>query len=129
MVFGTFDILHPGHLNFFKKARKYGTELSVVIARDKTVKHIKGRFPKNREQKRKKNLLKMPYVDKVHLGFLRDKYRIIEKIKPHYIVLGYDQEPFTDNLRQELRRRRLRARIIRLERPYKHHRYKSSLLR
>src|SRR3989344_5438626 len=34
MVFGTFDILHVGHLDFFKQARKLGDYLLVVVARD-----------------------------------------------------------------------------------------------
>ena len=55
MVFGTFDILHPGHLNFFKQAREFGNFLIAVIARDKTVLKIKGRLPKNNEKKRLKN--------------------------------------------------------------------------
>ncbi|HLC71304.1 MAG TPA: adenylyltransferase/cytidyltransferase family protein, partial [Candidatus Nanoarchaeia archaeon] len=34
MCFGTFDILHPGHLHYLQQAKKYGDYLMVVIARD-----------------------------------------------------------------------------------------------
>ena len=40
MVFGTFDILHQGHLDFFKQARKLVANpfLVVSVARDVNVK-------------------------------------------------------------------------------------------
>ena len=43
MAFGTFDILHAGHLNFFKQARKLSKYpfLIVSVARDVNVKKIK----------------------------------------------------------------------------------------
>ncbi len=41
MCFGTFDILHPGHLYFLRECEKYGDELIVVIARDATVEKVK----------------------------------------------------------------------------------------
>ena len=58
MVFGTFDILHPGHINFFKQAKKYGN-LIAVIARDRTVKQVKGRLPKYSEKQRLKAILSL----------------------------------------------------------------------
>ena len=47
MVFGTFDGLHEGHLDFFKQARQLSKNpfLIVSIARDKNVKIIKKIFP------------------------------------------------------------------------------------
>ena len=44
MVFGTFDILHPGHLDFFKQAREYGDEVVCVIARNINVPGPDGDF-------------------------------------------------------------------------------------
>ena len=44
MVFGTFDYLHEGHKDFFRQAKQYGDELVVVVARDETVKQIKGKL-------------------------------------------------------------------------------------
>ena len=39
MVFGTFDGLHKGHLNFFKQAKNFAENsfLIVSVARDKNV--------------------------------------------------------------------------------------------
>jgi cytidyltransferase-like protein len=44
MVFGTFDFLHKGHLNFFKQARSLAKNpyLIASVARDYNVKRIKG---------------------------------------------------------------------------------------
>ena len=37
MVFGTFDIIHPGHIHLLKEAKEYGDFLIAVIGRDATV--------------------------------------------------------------------------------------------
>jgi len=41
MASGTFDLLHMGHIYYLKEAKKYGNKLSVVIARDTTVRKLK----------------------------------------------------------------------------------------
>ena len=40
-LFGTFDGVHDGHRDLFRQARKYGGRLSVIIARDWTVRQLK----------------------------------------------------------------------------------------
>ena len=52
MAFGTFDLLHPGHINFLNQAKKHG-QLIIVIARDKTVKEVKGKLPQHKEKQEK----------------------------------------------------------------------------
>jgi len=128
MVFGTFDILHKGHLNFFKQAKKHGDYLIAVIARDKTVKKIKKKNAKHHEMFRILNVALSKEVNVAVLGNLKDPYKIIEEYKPSIICLGYDQNSYTEKLEQELKKRKLRARIIKLK-PYKEHIYKSSKLR
>ena len=34
MVFGTFDILHEGHINMFEQAKQYGDFLETLFVRD-----------------------------------------------------------------------------------------------
>jgi len=120
MVFGTFDILHKGHLNFFKQARKHGDYLIAVVARDKTVKEIKGILPHHKEKIRLKNVKK--HADKAVLGMLKNKYKVIEKFKPDIICLGYDQISFIKGLKK------FNISIKRLK-PYKAHIHKSNKLR
>lgn len=128
MVFGTFDILHPGHINFFKQARKHGDYLIAVIARDKTVLKIKGKSPRNSEKTRLAEVLKNEFVNKAVLGGLKNKYAIIKKYQPDIICLGYDQKYFAEQLDQELKKLKLNTKIIRLK-PFKPEKYKTSILK
>lgn len=100
MVFGTFDIIHPGHEFFLKKAKKLGTYLTVVIARDETVHNLKGSPPRTSEDYRLINLKKFGIANKVILGSLDNKLSVIEKEKPDVIALGYDQKFFVNALRK-----------------------------
>lgn len=128
MVFGTFDILHRGHLNFFKQAKKYGKKLIVVIARDSNVKKEKGHWPKFSEKIRLKNIKKLQIVDKVVLGDEKDYFKAIRKERPDIICLGYDQTMKILALKKRLRKIGLvKTKIYRL-RAYKPKIYKSSLL-
>tara|TARA_B100000315_G_C14071504_1_gene360773 strand:+ start:54 stop:500 length:447 start_codon:yes stop_codon:yes gene_type:complete len=128
LILGTFDTLHPGHLSLFRQAREHGDYLTVVIARDETIKEVKKREPVFNEEQRKANLEKLGIVKEVVLGNLEDKYKIIEDIKPDVICLGYDQLFFTENLEEELKKRNINSKIIKLN-PYKEDVYKSSKLR
>ena len=128
MCFGSFDILHPGHLYFLKKAKTFGDKLIVVIAFDSTIKKIKGKDPKYSERERQEHIRELPYVDKVVFGYKEDPYEIIEELNPDIICLGYDQNSFSENLKEILEKRQMKPVIHRLE-PYKEHVYKSSKLK
>jgi FAD synthetase len=125
MAFGTFDILHPGHTSVLKSAKKLGDYLVVVIARDATVLKLKGRKPLFNERVRLKNLKKLDIADKVRLGNLGDKYKVIKDEKPDVIALGYDQKFFVDDLKNVVGKN---VEIVRLK-SYKPKIYKSSKLR
>ena len=126
MVFGTFDIVHPGHLNFFRQAKKFGDELIVVVARDKTVEEVKGKKPLHDEIERLEKVSKAVPAGRVILGKEDDKYQLIEELKPDVICLGYDQNSFSKNLGEELLKRGLKSKILRLE---KYKEYSSSSLK
>jgi len=129
LVFGTFDLFHKGHEYFLQQAKHYGDELFVVVARDDTVCAVKGRAPLHTQHKRKSILESKSYVHKVIMGQKKDKYSIIEKVRPDVIVLGYDQTHFVGNLAHELKKRKIVCKIVRLKKSHKPHIYKSSLLR
>lgn len=128
MAFGTFDILHPGHLYFLRQARKHGDSLVVVLARDITVRQLKKELPVNSERQRASNLEAQHIADKIILGSTADKYKIIEQEKPDIICLGYDQKFFTALLEAELKKRKIRAKVVRIG-PYREDIYKSSILK
>lgn len=125
MVFGTFDIIHPGHLYLFTEAKKLGDALTVIVARDQTVLEVKGRAVQNDENTRLKNIENLHIADKVILGNLADKYQVIREEKPDIIALGYDQRAFVDSLNETLDSK---TKIVRLK-PFKEEIYKSSKLR
>ena len=120
MCSGTFDGLHPGHLNFFTQAKDEGDYLTVVVARDINVKKIKGRLPKNNEQLRLREIKQVNIIDKAILGQTGNIYNIIKKIKPNIICLGYDQKTDRKKLVETFK-----GSIVRLK-PYKEDVYKSS---
>ncbi len=128
MVFGTFDILHKGHISFFKQARKLAKKpyLIVSVARDKNVKKIKKHSPFYSEARRLYNLKKLKFVDKVVLGSKSGYLKHILNNKPDIVALGYDQKAYTKNLFQKLNNQGLKVVIKRL-RPFKAQIYKSSL--
>src|SRR5258708_11063957 len=101
LVFGTFDILHPGHLNFFKQARKLSTRsyLIVSLARDVNVKKIKGNRPVYNEKQRLKRIQKLEVVNKAVLGGINNYLPHILKESPHVIALGYHQKAYAKNLK------------------------------
>lgn len=129
MVFGTFDIFHPGHRNFLEQAKKQGDYLIVVVGRDATVEKVKGRKPKNEEKERMRIIQESGLAEEVVLGNLDDKYAVIEKHKPNVICLGYDQQFFVDGLIQRLKNLGLeKTEVIKLE-AFKPEIYKSSKLK
>ncbi len=60
-VSGCFDMLHSGHVAFFKEASAYG-DLYVGIGSDKTINRLKGRHTFNSEQERLYMVKAVKYV-------------------------------------------------------------------
>lgn len=128
MVFGTFDYLHAGHENLFSQARELGDEIIAIMARDKTVKTIKGTSPDHNEKERMKALKETFWANKVVLGDLKDKTKVIKNYKPDIIALGYDQFAFTYLLDKMIIELGLQTKIVRLK-PYRPDMYKSSIIK
>ncbi|MFH1850257.1 MAG: adenylyltransferase/cytidyltransferase family protein [archaeon] len=114
LVFGSFDVIHPGHLYFFREAHKYGDSLTVVVARDKTIREVKGKDPINPESRRLENVGNLSIVDRAIIGNDGDKYRVIQDVHPDVICLGYDQDSFSDKLSIKLKELGLDIPVFRL---------------
>jgi FAD synthetase len=130
MVFGTFDGLHPGHVNFFKQAKKLAPNsfLIVSIARDENVAKIKGKNPMFPEKKRLDLVKKNKFADKVVLAGKAKYLPHILKEKPDIIALGYDQKAYVQELKKDLKNKHILIKIMRLK-PYKEKIYKNHLLK
>ncbi len=114
MATGTFDILHLGHIYFLKEAKKLGDLLVVVVATDSTVRKLKHE-PVNPEQIRLDLIKELKIVDKAYLGYENDIYEILKEIKPDIITLGYDQLHDEKTIKKELKKRNIKAKVIRLK--------------
>ena len=131
MVFGTFDMIHEGHMNFFEQALGLGPEphLIVSVARDSAAKRIKGVAPRKTELERLALLEAHPLVDEVVLGDEEGYIEHIKKIAPDIIALGYDQAgEYVNRLEADIQNAGLKTRIVRLL-PFKPEIYKTSKLR
>ena len=113
MATGTFDLLHMGHIYYLKEAKKLGDRLVVVVARDSTVRKLKHE-PITPEEMRLDIIKELKIVDEAVLGHEDDMYATVKEIKPDIIALGYDQVHDEKKIEQELKKRKLVARVVRL---------------
>ncbi len=131
LTFGSFDILHPGHLHYLKDASAYGN-LVVVVARDATIAKLKGRKPLIDEDSRLEIIKSIRFVHRAMLGdkirMWNDIYKILLKVRPDVIALGYDQNVDIKYLNEFLKKNGMTPRIVRL-RPFRSVSFKSSKLK
>ncbi|RLF90954.1 FAD synthase [Thermococci archaeon] len=118
LVAGVFDLLHPGHLYFLRRAKEMGRELIVIIARDEIVLKEKGRHPVIPEKQRREMVEGLKPVDRAILGDKEDFLRPVEEINPDLIVLGPNQEVNEDELLKKLRERGMKSKIVRINEKY-----------
>jgi cytidyltransferase-like protein len=91
-VSGCFDMLHSGHIAFFKEASAYG-DLYVALGSDKTIFDLKGRSTINTEQER---LFMVKSVAYVHEAFISQGSGIFDfekelcEMKPDLFIVNTD---------------------------------------
>ena len=115
---GTFDLLHYGHVHYLTNAKKLGGEnskLIVIVARDKTVEKLKGRKPIIPEDQRRAIVESLKVVDEAILGYEEmNVKKVIEKIKPDIIALGYDKVRMEEDLKRYIREKNLDIKVVRI---------------
>ena len=89
---GTFDILHPGHIQLFKVARSLGKKVIVATDTDEKIKADKGDHrPVNDLCYRVAMLEAIKYIDVVHtFGSRQELEDLIELYAPDILLLGDD---------------------------------------
>ncbi len=128
MAFGCFDILHSGHITYLEEAKKLGGKLIVVVARDHAIRKGKNREPVFYERSRLHLVGSLKLVDQAILGDKKDYFRLIKKLKPDVIALGFDQKPGAKELAKKLLAMGLKTKVARIKKSCQRHRFKSSLL-
>lgn len=126
LVFGTFDLLHPGHLYFLQLAKRRGDKLVVIVTRDEIVKKLKKKNPILADTDRLAMVKSLKFVDQAFLGDHLGECRVVMKVKPDVIVYGYDQKQDLFGLTHLLKNSKIKT--VRLG-SWKRHKYSSTKLR
>jgi FAD synthetase len=122
---GTFDHLHPGHIDFLSQARALGGELVVIVATDANVLRIKGIRPDHNEQFRRSHVEQTGIPDRVVLGNPEgDIFSILLSLAPDIVALGYDQRVKDEQITEKLPG----CAVVRLH-PFHPEKFKSSFYR
>ncbi|MFH2038902.1 MAG: adenylyltransferase/cytidyltransferase family protein [Chloroflexota bacterium] len=91
-VSGCFDMLHSGHVEFFREAASYG-DVYVALGSDKTIHDLKGRPTVNSEKERLFMVRSVSWVSQAFIssgsGTL-DFERELHQIRPDYFVVNSD---------------------------------------
>lgn len=87
---GIFDLLHIGHLELLKEARKLGDRLVVAIDSDDNARKLGKKPPRpiNGQEHRKRVLESVKWVDEVVV--FDDLEEVVRKIRPDIMVKGSD---------------------------------------
>lgn len=128
VVFGTFDIVHVGHIRYLEQAKKLGDELIVVVSKDSNAKKVKGHETLISEKHRLEVVSALKMVDRAVPGNAKDRFGKVVSLKPDVIALGYDQAADLDKLRARLEKAKLNPKIVRMK-PYKGRIMKSSKIK
>ncbi len=115
LVGGVFNILHPGHLHFLKKAKSYGDYLVVVLANDKITKKTKNfAIP---QENRLEVIKSLRFVDDAVIGDENTPSKSVMSLDPDIIVLGHDQKlPFSEKELKDIEKKlNKKIEIIKLE--------------
>lgn len=133
MAFGAFDLIHPGHLTYLKRARSLGDRLMVVVARDRSIELLKHRMPVLGERARLEMVRSLRVVDRAVLGNRlskpKDRYNILKRYKPNVVAFGYDQRVDINGVKRWLRANRITAKVMHIRTSKNAGLFKSSKLR
>ena len=91
ITFGTFDILHVGHVRILERARALGDRLIVGVSTDALNERKKGRSPVYPQDERTAIVAAIRFVDEVFLeDSLELKGQYIREHKADVLVMGDD---------------------------------------
>lgn len=101
LAHGVFDLLHAGHLAYFRSAKKYGDYLIVSVTSDRFVNKGPGR-PYFTAQVRAEMLRSLSMVDEVLINDSPSAVPMIDRVKPQFYVKGPDYKDLTKDVTGEI---------------------------
>ncbi len=127
LVFGTFDVIHPGHKYFLQQSASYGDNLIAVVARDKFVRMNKNKSPVHSETERLDHIIKSGLVNNASLSDpVTGSYDVVSKYRPDIICFGHDQTELHESFRNWVDIKNISVEIIVID-SYKRDRYSSTI--
>jgi glycerol-3-phosphate cytidylyltransferase len=91
ITFGTFDVLHVGHLRILQRSRALGDRLVVGVSSDALNMSKKGRLPVFSQEERCELVANLRCVDEVFVEeSLELKREYVEKYQADVLVMGDD---------------------------------------
>lgn len=104
-VTGCFDLLHSGHVEFFKEASKYG-DVYVGLGSDETVYNLKGRYPINNQDERKFMIDALVFVKRCVINSgsgIMDFIKEMKAVGPDVFIVNEDgNTPSKEELSKKL---------------------------
>ena len=100
---GVFDLLHVGHINYFKAAKSFGDILVVSVTDDNHVNKGPGR-PAFSISNRIKFLQEISSIDFVYISSFDTAVNVIENLKPNFYCKGFDYSSSHDQIDQNLKK-------------------------
>lgn len=128
VCFGTFDIIHPGHIFFLTAARNLGDELYVIISRDERRAQLSGATPVHTQKERMLVVGATKSVTQVIAGDKTDILKALRSLKPGIIALGHDQVYGVALLKDWVEKQNPQPKIVRLGQ-HKRARYSTSRIK
>ena len=92
MVSGCYDLLHAGHIAFFKTASQYG-KLHVYVGQDDNIRFLKGKAPYFSQEERKYMVGAIKFVEKASIASgwgMLDFEPDMKLLKPDVFVVNWD---------------------------------------
>lgn len=91
-VWGKFDGLHQGQLEFLKHARELGDELYVIVIPDEKVRENSSNRPVKSAEERKRELIGLDFITDAYVDCLSYGLQSILKLRPDVFAFGHDQK-------------------------------------
>ena len=117
---GAFDLIHYGHIRLLEEAKRLGgpdARLVVIVARDETIRRLKGRPPVIPEDQRRAVVEALRVVDEALLGYEDlDMATVIDLVQPDVIAVGYDQDNIEALALKAIEERGLKIQVKRINR-------------